>query len=132
MNIRGPGWGGDVPSRSIPPKSVPLDMETSGATPPTLPDKKPLIKEDGFFKSTENPAVANLGLTSPKSNDVAGAADGAADGWMSLGTVVKSDAVTSRQPTEATKEQKQDITTVLAKHMGPDTSRLLGIMGNFA
>lgn len=56
MNNIGPGWGGDVPSRFIPPKLVPLDMETSSATPPTLPDNKPLIKGDNdgdkFIKKT--------------------------------------------------------------------------------
>jgi hypothetical protein len=131
MTIIGPGWGGDVPSRSIPPKLVPLDVETSSAISPT---PKPPIKDDGFFKSTENPTVANLSLTSqknPKSNDVAAGA-GPDNDWMSLGNVVKPDAVTSHQPIEASPEAMKPVMNELmkiAKTNGTNASIVSGIMG---
>jgi hypothetical protein len=104
-----------------------LDTGTTSANLGVVPEPNPNVVPK---KPPANDEFISRGLgPTPKQkiNDL---------GWESLeGTELapaKSDLVTSRQPIEATEEQKQDVTTVLAKHMGPDTSRLLGIMGNFA
>jgi hypothetical protein len=117
---------------------LPLNTGTTSANPNVVPPPNPNVvpkkppANDEFISRGLGPTlpkqkINDLEINDLEINDL---------GWESLeGTELapaKSDLVTSRQPIVATKKQKQDVTTVLAKHMGPDTSRLLGIMGNFA
>jgi hypothetical protein len=111
MNNIGP-VGGDLPYRLPNKLSLkPLDMETSSATPPTLPDKKPLIKDDGdgdqFIKKrvTENPVVdATWDSFAVKPELTALTAPAA-----------KSDAF---QPTEASNEETKLVTAEFMKIAG--------------
>jgi hypothetical protein len=103
MTSINPNWGNHY-NNKLP--TVPLEtLSVTPPTPPTLPNKMSLI-EDRFLKST-----LGAGL---KSNNV----PGADEGWMSLKNVVKSDAVTSHEPREASPQETGIVAGVLTNFAG--------------